>query len=107
MCLKLLHTSTESKDVLSLQDYNTNMTGSAVIPFVESTGFAQLYMRFYRTNDNHSNSAQVMTGLRLPQCSCSYHCCLDVADMCSTMAVHKSQRSLSDCSHRVSCIADE
>ena len=41
------------------QDYNANMTGSAVIPWVESTGFAQLYIRFYRTNDNQSNSAQV------------------------------------------------
>ena len=47
------------------------MTGSAVIPWVQSTGFAQLYMRFYRTNDNQSNSAQVMKGLK-HHAACTY-----------------------------------
>ncbi len=39
------------------------MTGSAVVPFVESPAFGQLYIRFYRTNDGHSDSAQVDTAL--------------------------------------------
>ncbi|CAK0771956.1 hypothetical protein CVIRNUC_003914 [Coccomyxa viridis] len=34
------------------------MTGSAVIPFVQSPGLATLYIKFYRTNDGQNNSAQ-------------------------------------------------
>ncbi len=47
------------------------MTGSAVMPFVESPGFAQLYIRFYRTNDNHSDSAQVNIGQRSTLLHCT------------------------------------
>ena len=44
---------------LAAQDFNANMTGSAVIPFVQSPGFATLYIKFYRTNDDQNSSAQV------------------------------------------------
>ena len=71
-----------------MQDYNANMTGSAVIPWVESTGFAQLYIRFYRTNDNQSNSAQVMAGPKTSYCNCLDFRCLPVSDMGSEMALH-------------------
>lgn len=40
------------------------MTGSAVIPFVQSPGLATLYVKFYRTNDGQNNSAQVHSPLR-------------------------------------------
>ena len=49
---------------LAAQDYSANMTGSAVIPFVQSPGLATLYIKFYRTNDGQNNSAQVQSPSR-------------------------------------------
>lgn len=46
-----------------VQDYSANLTGSAVVPWVESTGFGQLYMKFRRTQDNLDNSTVVMPSI--------------------------------------------
>ena len=53
-----------------LQDYSANPTGSAVVPWMQSPGYAQIYLKYYQTNDGHADSTQVLTASNTPFIAC-------------------------------------
>ena len=71
-----------------LQDYTANLTGSAVVPWVQSLGYAQVYLKFYETNDGHADSTQVLTASDMPFTACAamslclLACCPGLVEPC-------------------------